>query len=150
MKSRVFRQSLIALTLAPSLAVGAGCPTDLNAVCRVNDGPTAFWSGGGCIYGQCFEMSYGEAGRAHTMGDETLFPRQFFVWTPGAPTAPTGVGVIPCEIQKNGNKWRVEIPTGNNRCKVQVTVGEQVYFEHFVSNPATSCLAWLECKLSPP
>ena len=143
LKKELRRASLIALTAAPLLAFGA-CPPDPDAVCRAYHGQYAVWTGGGCAYGECFEMSYAEAARAHTMGDETLFPRQFFVWTVGTPNPE---GMFPCLIEKNGGKWRTELPPQSNICRMDITVSGQVYFEHFVSNPPSGCLGWVECTV---
>ncbi len=143
----ISRAALLALLLAPSGVLAQGCPplSAADAICRSYHGPSAVWTGGGCLYAECFEMSYGEAGRAHTMGDETLFPKLFFMWTPGTPN-----GYTSCQIEQSGNKFKLEIPAGSTRCRTDFLVGSQTYHQHFASNPSTGCLVWMECKIPPP
>jgi hypothetical protein len=131
----------------PLLAVGQGCPNPAS-FCIAAHGPAATVSGG-CAYADCFDMSYSEVSRAIAVGgDETLFPTRFHLWTSG-PFIPSSVGFA-CGVQPSGNKLKIEILPPDTKCAGRVPMGDYVFYEHFASNPASGCLAWLECKAPTP
>ncbi len=56
---------------------------------------------------------------------------------PEQPARAVGKGVQVALSDKNAHP---------RRCKAERVLGEHLYHEHFASNPATKCLAWLECR----
>jgi hypothetical protein len=118
-----------------------GCPTDAQATCNlhhplVETTPTAW-----CQYEACFEMSYGEEVKVVAADELGAFPKMWHVWHEGTMEP---AGSSPCLLTRRGSKTNVEFP--GNRCRADLTIGENLYYEHFASNPTNGCLAWLECK----
>jgi len=76
--------------------------------------------------------------------DHGEFPRVWHAWG----EVDLSPWVIGCVLTQNGKKkTRVELPEGQPRCGAYCTVGSYTYYEHFVSNPPSQCLGWLECKV---
>ncbi len=124
------------------------CPEDPNAVCSYFHGGGAEATGV-CTYGECFDMSYGEAARVVAADELGAFPSTFFLWTEGAD--PVGTFHFPCVLTKQGQKkTRVQLPEGSPLCAASLQLGTYSYYEHFSSDPQVGCLAWLECKVPTP
>jgi hypothetical protein len=94
----------------------------------------------------CFDMSYGQELRVVAADESGDFPRTWFAWHKGNMTP---AGGFACGLRASGNKTRVEIPVDPPRCSADLQTNEYLYHEHFVSNPSTGCLAWLECREPP-
>jgi hypothetical protein len=116
------------------------CPDPVVA-CRLFHGPNIIATAW-CAFEDCFEMSYGSEARVVAADEWGDFPKMFFVWHEGTMTP----GGIPCILKERGHKTRVEIPETEIRCSAKLETIEHLYYEHFVSNPKSGCLAWLECK----
>lgn len=122
----------------------ADCPPDPQATC------SAFHPGsiltGGCGGPDCFSMAYAELVRAAAVDDQGLFPKKWHLWFP---TDELVLGSYnSCTVTAKLGKLEVLIPAGRINCRFEMvrTSNGVVYHEHFVANPATSCLAWIECK----
>jgi len=128
----------------PLVAFAQGSCPDPVWACHYFNGSTATPTGG-CLFAECFDMSYSEASRAIAVGgDETLFTKKFHLWTSGTNAVPVGTA---CTADASGNKWKIALGPTAVKCQVAVSTPDAVYYEHFVSNPTTGCLAWLECKV---
>ncbi len=113
------------------------------SVCLKFHGPTSVptgWCGPG--YGSCFEMSYGAESRAVMADDQGDFPRTLFIWSEGSLT-----GGNACTLTTQGNKTRIDLNDGYVRSAPRLTTAGHYYFEHFASDRASGCLAWIECKI---
>ncbi len=121
------------------------CP-DPYAFCAASGSiPTA-----GCKFEDCFEMNYSAVSgiRVAVVDEFGDFPKMWFMWQQKNQEGTIiPIGNPPCEVTERGSKTLLEIPETSllARCKVDLSTGGQVYHEHFVSNPASGCLAWLEC-----
>jgi hypothetical protein len=128
-----------------------GCPTPPEVVCGLlHSHAVGLVATGYCVYGQCFEMSYGERVRVVAADGLGPFPKTWFVW-PDKHSTDQLTNTYPgdqCSLTIQRNKTRVDIPDSNPipRCKAELKVGPYLYHEHFASNPASGCLAWLECR----
>ncbi len=100
---------------------------------------------GFCAYESCFEMSYGAESRVVAADESGDYPKKFFVWHDGEMTPPPA-GWISCELTNQRHKTRTEIPEDQIRCTADLRTTENLYHEHFASNPANRCLGWVECK----
>lgn len=121
------------------------CP-DLALVCWYYHGPDALPLGG-CSGIGCFDMTYFEQARVVAADDEGLFPRTFKAWFADRASTPyTAWTAFPCEVEKSGNKWKLNIPEGLTRCGAGLMTPEAVYYWHLASNPVTGCLAVGACK----
>lgn len=140
---KFFARMLLVLCAFTSYTFGQ-CP-DPQQTCKLFHGPNAVATAY-CSGATCSEMNYGESLRLHVIGDYLDFPDVWFVWPDGElVTPPAGIS---CSMRDNGNKTRVQIPENQNRCLVRHQTDNHLYAEHFVSNPASGCVAWLECKLN--
>lgn len=104
--------------------------------------PTGF-----CGYEACFEMNYGPQMRLLVIGGSN-YPRQWLTWHEGQ-FAGGGSCILRKDRQlKHFVRTTVEIPSNapNHKCRVDLVTPDHLYHEEFVSNPASGCLAWLECK----
>jgi hypothetical protein len=126
-------------------AVYGNCPTDGDALCRLYHGVESRatrW----CTYDTCFEMNYGDEIRVVAADERGDFPRTWFTWSEERLTHLPGTP-YPCDLTREGKtKTRVEIPEPGFRCTAALSTGEDLYHEHFASNPTSGCLAWIECK----
>jgi hypothetical protein len=131
---------------APAFSYGTpGCFPGWTAtqVCQLFEGPSATATAY-CMYGECFEMNYGELVRVVAADERGEYPRTWFAW--GDATL-EGIGAPGCVLTQERKKTRVEIPADDIRCKARATVGTNTYHEHFASDPTKQCLGWLECKV---
>ena len=117
----------------------ANCPTNAQQLCDLFH--TGTTPKNYCMYQECFDMSYAEEGRLVAADERGFFPKTWFMWHSGT-LAPSGL--FPCNVTRSGNKDRVEI--AGVRCQSTLTTSGHLYYEHFVSNPTTGCLGWIECQ----
>lgn len=133
---------------APAFSYGSpGCFPGMTAtqVCQYFHGPSSTATAY-CLYGDCFEMTNGEAVRVVAADERDEYPGTWFTW--GDCTLTTAFATEPCLLTQEGKKkTRIEIPTGATRCLTSAVLGSHRYFEHFASNPISQCLGWLECKM---
>ncbi len=55
---------------------------------------------------------------------------------------------LPPEGKRSGDGVRIEIPAAKIRCKTELKLDNQLFHEHFASNPNPTrrCLIWMECR----
>jgi hypothetical protein len=130
-----------------SYGFAQGCPDPID-FCTKAHGPkssaTKFCANEACFYVNCGGESEIRVVAEDESGD---FPRTWFVWHKGE-MAPAGT--FQCELKKkqpaSHGKTPVKIPDTSVKCRADLNTNGHVYHEHFVSNPATKCLGWVECK----
>lgn len=137
--------AVLLLLAAPAAAQPYGnCPTNADQVCVAYHGVGAL-AMAYCTYEGCFDVNDGAAIRIVAGDDEGPFPRTWFAWPESVVTP---AGILPCAVRQQGKKkFRLDIPEPDPRCAAKLQFGGDTYVQHFVSNPATGCLAWLECRL---
>jgi hypothetical protein len=139
-------------TLGMTDLVYGGCPTP-EQVCTGFHADEGAVPTGWCAYGDCFGMTaHGEFRRAAEeikviAGDELgAFPEMWFGWHDGTLWPPEGFS-FPCVLTDSGNKTRITYPEGANKCIAVLETSQHFSYEHFVSNPVTGCLGWVECRV---
>ena len=137
----------------PIAAQESNCP-DPVAICAYYHHGSEFTTG--CEGSLCFSPSFSDAVAVIATDDMGLLPTVWNLWSGGY--LPSEIPGLPCDVRANGNlkndnktihKYKLSIPQDYPLpgCRIEVYQGEYVYHEHFVSNPATGCLGWAECRL---
>ena len=122
-----------------------GCPDPVQYCRSVNQGEATKY----CANEDCFDMNETEVIRLVAVDDAGDFPRKWNLWH--QETLSKDLGTYPCvldekELKKN-TKTKLSLPENSNICVTVLKSNGHVYREHFVANPATKCLGWVECKL---
>ena len=134
--------------LQQSLDYYPGCwTTDGQLACNVYHGWGNTLNTASCLYEECFEMTRSIDVRVVAADERGDFPATWFAWHAGVLVSGLDPTADKCILSQNGNKTRVEFEPGKTRCGARLMTEQSQYFEHFGSNPATGCLAWVECKV---
>lgn len=126
-------------------------PVATKAQCPSPDVICAYFNPGSVMTAYCegddsFEMNFAESVRLVATDDRGDFPRVWNLWT----YFDEEVSAIGCDLRDNpGNngKYKMTI-TGEYGpiCRVDVSAGDYMYYNHFAANPDSGCLGWVECR----
>lgn len=122
---------------------------DVTAMCKAfhpNAVGTAY-----CLGGDCFKEHDGQHVSVAAENSGEKFPKIWFAWVKKGELTDSYPGdkcVLPPEGKRSGKGVRIEIPATKRRCKTELVLGNQLFHEHFASNPDPSrrCLVWMECR----
>jgi hypothetical protein len=134
-------------------AFAQGCPNPVTFCSGAHPGSSVT---GQCGNEECFgivESKIDGSGIRIVAGDDGDFPRRWFAWHKGTMTP---AGTFKCGLEEKQQRTFVKIPPTvntpttivkhNRRCRADLDINGQLYHEHFVSNPDTKCVGWVECK----
>ncbi len=100
-----------------------------------------------CTGEECFYVNCGGESEIRVVADDESgdFPKTWFVWHKGEMTP---AGTFQCELKKKQPSGHGKTPVKiiDKKCRADLNTNGHIYHEHFVSNPDTKCLGWVECK----
>ncbi|MEJ2111900.1 MAG: hypothetical protein P8Z37_18715 [Acidobacteriota bacterium] len=97
-----------------------------------------------CEGERCFEKIYGWEIGLVASNELGFFPKQ---WIIEAETNITLSSLDSCVVTRRNKTIKIAIPDGSTSCTMIIEEPEYLYYEHFVSDPNSPCLGWVECRV---